>query len=194
MAQQATFLEELMAAGRGVFALLVGDRRAGSYFDFSQRGLAGSFIALLIVVGLEAVLPLILSSTHDSITAATVQFVVAYAFLLAFTALVLRQLKRLDALMPYLISYNWLNFFAVLILCAVLAAGLGAAPAIVVIAIMGIVIQVNIARLIMTLSPLHIAFMIGAQIVGLLIAVLILNLVFPPSPDAIAAASSMLGG
>lgn len=186
MAQSANFLEELMAAGRGLIRLLVGDRRAGSYFDFSQRGLAGSFIALLIVAGLDAVLPLILSSKHDSIATSMFQLVVIYGFQLGFTTLVLRQLKRMDALLPYMVSYNWLNFFATLILGAIFAAGIGASIAILVIGIMAIVIEVNIARLVMTLSPLHIAFMIGAQIIGVLIGLLLLMLLFPLPPDVAA--------
>ncbi|MBN9304482.1 MULTISPECIES: hypothetical protein [unclassified Devosia] len=186
MAQSANFLEELMAAGRGLIRLLVGDRRAGSYFDFSQRGLAGSFIALLIVAGLDAVLPLILSSRHDSIATSMFQLVVIYGFQLGFTTLVLRQLKRMDALLPYMVSYNWLNFFATLILGAIFAAGIGASIAILVIGIMAIVIEVNIARLVMTLSPLHIAFMIGAQIIGVLIGLLLLMLLFPLPPDVAA--------
>ena len=40
MAQQSTFIEEMMAAGRGVIGLLTGDRQAGSYFDLGERGLA----------------------------------------------------------------------------------------------------------------------------------------------------------
>ena len=186
MAQSANFLEELMAAGRGLIRLLVGDRRAGSYFDFSQRGLAGSFIALLIVAGLDAVLPLILSSKHDSIATSMFQLVVIYGFQLGFTTLVLRQLRRMDALLPYMVSYNWLNFFATLILGAIFAAGIGASIAILVIGVMAIVIEVNIARLIMTLSPLHIAFMIGAQIIGVLIGLLLLMLLFPLPPDVAA--------
>jgi hypothetical protein len=186
LAQSANFLEELMAAGRGLMRLLVGDRRAGSYFDFSQRGLAGSFIALLIVAGLDAVLPLILSSKHDSIATSMFQLVVIYAFQLGFTTLVLRQLRRMDALLPYMVSYNWLNFFATLILGAIFAAGIGASIAILVIGVMAIVIEVNIARLIMTLSPLHIAFMIGAQIIGVLIGLLLLMLLFPLPPDVAA--------
>jgi len=186
LAQSANFLEELMAAGRGLIRLLVGDRRAGSYFDFSQRGLAGSFIALLIVAGLDAVLPLILSSRHDSIATSMFQLVVIYGFQLGFTTLVLRQLKRMDALLPYMVSYNWLNFFATLILGAIFAAGIGASIAILVIGIMAIVIEVNIARLVMTLSPLHIAFMIGAQIIGVLIGLLLLMLLFPLPPDVAA--------
>lgn len=175
-----------MAAGRGLMRLLVGDRRAGSYFDFSQRGLAGSFIALLIVAGLDAVLPLILSSKHDSIATSMFQLVVIYGFQLGFTTLVLRQLRRMDALLPYMVSYNWLNFFATLILGAIFAAGIGASIAILVIGVMAIVIEVNIARLILTLSPLHIAFMIGAQIIGVLIGLLLLMLLFPLPPDVAA--------
>ena len=46
-----------------------GDRQAGSYFDLSQRGLVGSFIALLLVTALNAVLPIILGSrASESIT------------------------------------------------------------------------------------------------------------------------------
>ena len=55
--QQSTFIEEMMAAGRGVIGLLTGDRQAGSYFDLGQRGLLGSFIALLLITALNAVLP-----------------------------------------------------------------------------------------------------------------------------------------
>lgn len=51
---------------------------------------------------------------------------------------------------------------------------------------MAIVIEVNIARLVMTLSPLHIAFMIGAQIIGVLIGLLLLMLLFPLPPDVAA--------
>ena len=53
----------MMAAGRGVIGLLTGDRNAGSYFDLGQRGLAGSFIALLLVTVLNAAMPTIMGAT-----------------------------------------------------------------------------------------------------------------------------------
>src|SRR5690606_17632895 len=59
-ASQTTILQELTAAGRGLLALVTGDRKAATYFDFSQRGLAGSFIAFLTVTGLNAALPVLL--------------------------------------------------------------------------------------------------------------------------------------
>ena len=60
MAQPTTtFLDEMMAAARGCVALLVGNRQAPSYFDFSQRGLVGSLIATLIAIALAGFGPLL---------------------------------------------------------------------------------------------------------------------------------------
>ena len=116
MAQKATFLEELMAAGRGVMGLLIGDKRAGSYFDFSQRGLAGSFIAFIAVTGLNAVLPVLLGNKDPGGIARSVLMVaILFALQLGFSAIVLRQLKRMDGLVPYLVADNWATFFLTLI-------------------------------------------------------------------------------
>ncbi|HVY50582.1 MAG TPA: hypothetical protein VHA07_03380, partial [Devosia sp.] len=167
MAQQSTFLEELMAAGRGVMALLIGDRRAGTYFDFSQRGLAGSFIAFLAVTGLNAALPSILGVRDTGGIARSVLMVaILFALQVAFSAIVLRQLKRMDGLVPYLVADNWATFFLTLISGALAAAGIDGDPVLVVLAIVVIVIEVNIARLIVTLSPLQIAMFLVAQLVG----------------------------
>ena len=56
---QPTFLEDLMSAGRGVFGLLVGDKRSAGAFDYTQRGLVSAAIAFLIVVALGIYLPMI---------------------------------------------------------------------------------------------------------------------------------------
>ncbi len=187
MAQQSTFLEELMAAGRGVIGLLIGDRKAGSYFDFSQRGLAGSFIAFLAVTGLNAVLPLILG-VKDSGGIATGVLMVAILFVLqlAFSAIVLRQLKRMDGLIPYLVADNWATFFLTLISAALAAAGVTGDPVLIVLGIVVIVIEVNIARLVVTLSPLQIAMFLIAQLVGVCIGLAIIGLTFPMPPGAAA--------
>ena len=183
MAQQSTFLEELMAAGRGVFGLLIGDKKAGGYFDFSRRGLYGSFIALVLVLALGAFLPLILSSEHDSAATSMVQLVVLYVGQVGFATIVLRQIKRMDALVPYLVGYNWLSFFVTLILAALNAAGIDGSYVIIVIGIAAIVLEVNVARILMTLSPLQIAMLLIAEIVGVALAALLLTLIFPASPD-----------
>lgn len=185
MAQQSTFLEELMAAGRGVFGLLIGDRRAGGYFDYSQRGLAGSFIAFLAVTGLNATLPVILGIRDAGGIARSVLMVaILFALQLGFSAIVLRQLKRLDGLVPYLVADNWATFFLTLISGALAAAGIDGDPVLIVLAIVVIIIEVNIARLIVTLSPLQIAMFLIAQLVGVSIGLAIIGFTFPLPPDA----------
>lgn len=188
MAQRATFLEELMAAGRGVIGLLIGDRRAGSYFDFSQRGLVGSFIAFIAVTGLNAVLPVVLGSKDPGGIARSVLMVaILFALQLACSAIVLRQLKRMDGLVPYLVADNWATFFLTLISGALAAAGIDGDPVLIVLAIVVIVVEVNIARLIVTLSPLQIAMFLVAQLVGVSIGLAIIGFTFPLPPSTTAA-------
>jgi hypothetical protein len=188
LAQQSTFLEELMAAGRGVMALVVGDRQAGTYFDFSQRGLAGSFIAFLAVTALNATLPVILGIRESGGIARSILMVaILFGLQLAFSAIVLRQLKRLDGLIPYIVADNWATFFLTLITGALAAAGIDGDPVLVVMAIVVIVIEVNIARLIVTLSPLQIAMFLVAQLVGVSIGLAVIGLTFPLPPEASAA-------
>ncbi len=194
MAQQSTFLEELMAAGRGVIGLLIGDKRAGGYFDYSQRGLIGSFIAFLAVTGINATLPMVLGVRDAGGIARSVLMVaILFALQLAFSAIVLRQLKRMDGLIPYLVADNWATFFLTLISGALAAAGVDGDPVLIVLAIVVIVIEVNIARLIVTLSPLQIAMFLIAQLVGVSIGLAIIGFTFPLPPEAVAAAQAGLG-
>jgi len=187
VAQQSTFLEELMAAGRGVAGLLIGEKRAGSYFDFSQRGLYGSFIAFLAVTALNAILPTILGMKDSGgIARSVIMVAILFALQVAFSAIVLRQLKRLDGLVPYLVADNWATFFLTLISGGLAAAGINGDPVLIVLAIVVIVIEVNIARLIVTLSPLQIAMFLVAQLVGVSIGLAIIGFTFPLPPDAAA--------
>jgi hypothetical protein len=183
VAQQSTFLEELMAAGRGVISLLIGDRKAGSYFDFSQRGLLGSFIAFLLVTGLNAALPVVLGiKDAGGIARSIVMVAILFVLQVGCSAIVLRQLKRMDGLLPYVVADNWATFFLTLISGALAAAGIAGDAVLVVLAIVVIVIEVNIARLIVTLTPLQIAMFLIAQLVGVTIGLGIIGLAFPPSP------------
>jgi len=177
----------MMAAGRGVIGLLIGDRQAGSYFDLGTRGLAGSFIALLAVTALNATLPVILGVKDSGGIARSILMVaILFVMQLAFSAIVLRQLKRMDGLVPYLIADNWATFFLTLISGALAAAGIDGDPVLIVLAIVVIVVEVNIARLIVTLSPLQIAMFLVAQLVGVSIGLGIIGLAFPLAPAAAA--------
>ena len=190
MAQQTNFAEEMMSAGRGVLALLVGDRQAGRFFDFSQRGLVGSFIAMLLVTALNAVLPLVLGLAGDGIGRGIFMVVLLFGLQLAFAALVLRQLNRLDGFVPYLVADNWATFFLTLISSALAAAGFAGDMMLIVLGIVVLIIEVNVARLIVTLSPLQIAMFLIAQLVGVTIGLVLIGFTFPLPPEVAAQLAS----
>jgi hypothetical protein len=192
VAQQSTFIEEMMAAGRGVIGLLTGDRQAGSYFDLGQRGLAGSFIALLLVTALNAVVPIILGHEEESITRGIITVVLLFALQLGCSVIVLRQVNRMDGLVPYLVADNWATFFLTLISAALAAAGLANDFTLIVLGVVVLLVEVNIARLIVTLPPLQIAMFLVAQLVGVAIGLVIIGFVFPMPPDVAGAAAAAL--
>lgn len=173
-----SLFDEMRAAGRGVLALLSGDKRAGGFFDFSQRGLAGSFIAVLIVTGLNG-LPVLVGADVSGIGRAILLAAILFAVQIGFAAIVLRQLKRMDGFVPYLVAYNWATFFVSLVSLVLSFAGFGAEAALLVVGLVMLVMQINIARLIVTLTPLQIAMFIIAQMVGVLIGLVAISLVFP---------------
>jgi hypothetical protein len=190
--QQSTFIEEMMAAGRGVIGLLTGDRQAGSYFDLGQRGLLGSFIALLLITALNAVLPIILGDETESITRGVLTVVLMLGLQIGFSIIVLRQIGRMDGLVPYLVADNWATFFLTLISAALAAAGLANDFTLIVLGVVVIIIEVNIARLILTLPPLQIAMFLIAQLVGVSIGLVVIGFLFPVSPDVTQAATAAL--
>lgn len=190
--QQSTFIEEMMAAGRGVIGLLTGDRQAGSYFDLGQRGLLGSFIALLLITALNAVLPIILGDETESITRGVATVVLMLALQIGFSVIVLRQVGRMDGLVPYLVADNWATFFLTLISAALAAAGLANDFTLIVLGVVVIIVEVNIARLILTLPPLQIAMFLIAQLVGVSIGLVVIGFLFPVPPDVTQAATAAL--
>jgi hypothetical protein len=186
------FVDEAISAGRGVLALIVGDRKASQYFDLSQRGLVGSFIALLAItlvsVALPAVLPI--GGADYSIARAAGISVLLFALQLGFAAIVLRQLKRMDGLQPYVIADNWASVYISIGQLLLSFSGIQGDFAFIALAILVLVVEINIARLIVTLSALQIAMFMVAQLVGVSLALLLVS-PFMPMPDAPAAVSSL---
>lgn len=184
-----SFLDESLSAARGVFALMVGDRGAARFFDFSQRGLVSSFIALLLVLLLN--FGAALGSGDNGLFPAAVQFAIFYATFFAATALYLRRIGRTDALIPFAVTSNWGE--VVLVVLTTLFEVLGLSLLTLITLVAAIVISINAARLVMTLRPMQIALMVLAQTVGLVLAVGLVIVLFPPSPAelaSIAAAAS----
>jgi hypothetical protein len=189
MASISSIVEEGMSAARGVAGLLIGDRRAPQYFDFGPRGLAGSFIAFFAVMALNSALPKMLGATGatGSIFRSAIMIVVLYVFQVGFSAIVLRQLKRLDGLVPYLVADNWATFFIAIGSSLLAVFGVSGDMALLVVGLVVIVVEINIARLIVTLSPLQIGMFLIAQLVGVSIGLFVVSGLFPLSPAEIEA-------
>jgi hypothetical protein len=190
-ARQTTILEELSAAARGVLALLVGDRKAPDYFDFSQRGLVGSFIALLAAQFIGAFAPVLfgIDLPPGAITRALIAVALVFVAQMGFAAIVLRQLGRMDGLTPYLVAYNWMNLFLTLVAGVLGGLGLGGIGLIIILGIVVLVMLINIARLVVTLSPLQIAMFLIAQLIGVSIAQILVGVMFPDVADAMASSA-----
>ena len=186
------FVDEALSAGRGVLALVVGDRKAPQYFDLSQRGLVGSFIALLAVTLLSVALPafLPLGGADYSIARSAAISVLLFALQLGFAAIVLRQLKRMDGLQPYVIADNWASVYISLGQLVLTLGGVQGDFAFFALAILVLVVEINIARLIVTLSALQIAMFMVAQLVGVSIALLFISPLMPPLDAPVATVSS----
>ena len=184
LASNTGIIQEAASALRGVGALMVGDRRAPGYFDFSQRGLAGSFIAFLAITGLNAVLPTLVgaSGPAGSIFRPVAIIAILFTFQLGFAALLLRQVKRMDGFVPYIVAENWTSFFVTLGAGALALTGLAGDFMLFAIVILVIVLKVNIARLVVTLPPLQVAMFIVAQLVGGVIGLMLVGALFPLSP------------
>ncbi|HHY48848.1 MAG TPA: hypothetical protein GYA10_03790 [Alphaproteobacteria bacterium] len=184
MASRTSFIEEMTAAARGVLAIIRGNRRAPEYFDLSQRGLVGSFIALLLVTGLNAVLPTLLGvrGPAGSVFRSVAMIAILFAFQVGFSAIVLRQIRRLDGLVPYLVADNWATFYITIATSLLAIVGVGGDFALIAIGILVIVVEINIARLIVTLTPLQIAMFLIAQLVGVSIGLILIGVVFPVTP------------
>lgn len=182
-------LSEARAAARGTFALVVGDKGASRYFDFSQRGLVSSFIALLAAIAFE----LLLSSGSPvrGAFAALISNAILYGAVLGATWLFLRQISRGEVFQPFIVTVNWANAVLSIALGVSVLLGLGIVGILILIA--GLVLTINIGRVIMSLRPGQIVLLIIVQAVGLFAALLVLALIFPPTPEQLAALNGQLG-
>lgn len=183
--QPTTIIEELTAAARGIAAVFVGDRRAPGYFDFSQRGLAGSFIAFFVAALIGTYVPSLAGGNTQGGLPPSAPLLIAGAQM-GFSALVLRQLKRMDGFIPYLVADNWATFFLTAISSVLALLGFTGDFAVVAIGIgiVVLIVEINIARLIVTLSPWQIAMFLVAQMIGAILAAVVVLTLFPLPPDA----------
>jgi hypothetical protein len=182
------YIDEIAAAGRGVVALIVGDRNAPGFFDFSTRGLVGSFIAFVAIIGMSVFVPFIVAGgqTHGAVAQSVLSLGIGVALQIGFSAILLNQLKRLDGLVPYLVADNWANAFLVAALTLVSLVGLDGLPMALVFAVVGLIVEVNVARLVVTLTPVQIVMLLVAQMLAGLVWLLLVGMLLPTPTEAAA--------
>ena len=178
----ATFLEELMAAVQGCLALVTGKRDAPSFFDFSQRGLISSLIAVILGIALAGFGPVLVGVPLPS--GAATQSIIVNAVLFVAQAgtafIALRQMGRQDGFLPYLVASNWVTLVsAVLLLLSTLLGPLGLIILVAVV-IVAIATFINIGRLIVTLTPLQIGILFISQAVGVFVALAVVAVIIGP--------------
>ena len=187
---------EVASAARGVAALVIGDRRAGSYFDFSDRGLVGSFIAFLVIALINTGAPLLLGipGASGTVFRAVVTVVIVLGLQIGAAAIVLRQLKRSDALVPYIVADNWATFFLTIATTVLGLVGVGGELLLVATGIVIIIVMVNIARLILTLTVWQIVTFLVVQLISGIVALMVLTVIFPLSAEQLAELSAAAAG
>lgn len=183
-----TLIEEMVQAAKGLVALLMGRRDASDYFDLGLRGLAGSFVAFLIATAVNAYLPLLMGMTTTDQSGhpwqAIFMVLLLFGLQVGASALILKQYGRLDGLVPYLVADNWATFFITMLSILLGLMGMGGNVLLFATGALVLIIEINIARLIVTLSPWQIAGFLVAQLVGVAVGLIILGLLVPAPPGA----------
>ena len=181
--QPSSLWDEFLSAARGSWALLRGDRAAPLAFDFSQRGLVGSFIVVILASVANALIPAGGSAAGAPLALTLLTIGVVYALQMGFSALALRQMQRMDGFVPYLVTDNWTTVFMVLFTLALMLAGVSAEIVLLSVGIIGLIIKVNVARLVVTLTPWQIAIFLVAQLVGGGVGLIVFSALMPLPPE-----------
>lgn len=171
----------MLQAGRGLLALLTGDRGSARYFDLGPRGLTGALIGFLAVEAILAYVPALMSpaSPGGVGTGLLVSLGVA-AIPVVLVGAALQTMGRTDGFVPFLVADFWAS--AYLTLAGVLLLLVGAPYLLVMtgLAVVVIVVEVNIARLIVKLRPLQVVGLIVAQLLGGLMGLMLWGTLLGP--------------
>lgn len=176
-----TFIEEALSAARGCWALVTGRSDAASWFDFSQRGLVGSLVAVLLALLIAGFGPMLLGVQVPS-GAATQSIFMNGALFVAQALMawvVLRQMGRPDGFIPYLVASNWVTLLSGVLLLFSLLLGEMGLVVLLAIVIVALLTFINIGRYIVTLKPMQIGLLFISQAVGVFLALGVLALILP---------------
>ncbi len=178
MPQADSYWSEAARAARGVAAVVVGDREVARYFNLTPPGLAGSFIAVLLITGIGAGLPILLGFP-GRVLLSMVAVTLSFALQVGCAAVALAQAKRLDGFLPYLVVDNWATFYVTAAALALNLMGVGEEFIGFPLGVLIVIVAVNIGRLIVGLAPLQVAMFVIAQVVGYLIGGLLSAALLP---------------
>ena len=179
------FIDEMTAAARGCVALVMGKREASAFFDFSQRGLVSSLIAVVLGIAIAGFGPMLTGVALPA--GAATQSVIINAVLFvaqAATAFVaLRQMGRQDGYVPYLVASNWVTLASAVLLMLSTLLGAAGIMILVLVVVMALTTFINIGRFIVTLTPLQIGILFISQAVGVFMAMgVVLVMLGVPAP------------
>ncbi len=184
--KSTTIIDELLEAARGVAAIVLGDRKAPQYFDFSPRGLVGSFIAFLLAATTDAYLPLLTGGEPgDPQLAPGLKLLISallFGIQTGVALLVLRRMKRQDGFVPYLVADNWASFYVTAASAILKLVGVSDMVGLIFFGLILLVVEINTGRLIVTLTPKQIAIFLITQTVAVSVGYFVLAALFLPMP------------
>jgi hypothetical protein len=176
-----TFIEEAMLAARGIAAIVIGRRDAYRFFDLGYGGLAGSMAAFFIALMVNGYLPMLLGATENMAPAwqSILLALLLFALQIGFAALILKQLGRLDGLVPYIVADNWATFIMTGVSVVLAVLHVSGDFIVMPLGILILIIEINISRLIVTLTGWRIAAFLAAQFAAVIVGLLVFGAIFP---------------
>jgi len=179
-----TLINEAVLAGHGVFSLALGKKDAERFFTLTLFGLTGAAIALIIAMAISAFTPVILGNANEMIppNKAFIYTAGVYLVQIGAGAIVLNQLKRLDAFIPYLVADFWSTFYVTLVTLVISMFNLEKGIFMLVLAILVLAIKINIIRLIVKLPFGQITLFFAAHLIAGFIALIVLGSILGIEP------------
>lgn len=181
---QPSLPEETRSALIGSWRLILGRRDAPGYFFTDLRGLASSFIALLVSVlatfGISALVAP--AGVSGSTFAALVQNALLYAGIMGSSWVVLRITGLTGRFVAFVTVENWINAIVSILLALVALVTLSAELILFLAVIIGFLARINNARLVVGMKAGQIVMLIVVQTIGMMIALLAVGALYGPMP------------
>lgn len=170
----------------GSWRLIVGRRDAAAYFFTDMRGLASSFIALLVSVLVTFLISALVApaGAGGSTFVALIQNALLYGGIMGGSWVVLRLTNLTDRFVAFVTVENWINAIVSVILAVVALVTLSAELILLLAVVIGFLARINNARLVVGMKASQIVMLIIVQTIGMMIALLAVGALYGPVPAA----------